>query len=790
MKRSVFETLEFDKILQHIQKYAISSPGSELISDIRTIQELKEVENQLGKVTECRAIIDFDDPFPIYGLSDIRPFLEKIEITGSYISVDNISEIYSNLVVYRRVKEYFAGRTEKYPLLSEIIAGVSGYKSLEKEISRCIDFDTLKIKDNATPELARIRKSIASLQQSISKRMDNLMKKFSKSNLLQEDVVTIREGRLVLMVKSEYKNRIKGIVHDQSATGATMFIEPLEILEVNNQVRALTIEEEHEIEKILISLTHMIAGELESIRVTSGNMTLIDFIHAKARFSAEIDGTQPMLNDQDYIELFMARHPLLMTRKEKSINDVIPLDLKIGEAYNTLIITGPNAGGKTVTLKTIGLLSLMVSCGIHIPVSPYSDMCIFKQIFSAIGDEQSIENDLSTFSSHIEKLKYITDNASSRDLIIIDEITSGTDPEEGAALAISILEKLTSRGCITIVSTHLGALKVFAHETDRVENGSMEFDSETLEPTYRFRLNIPGSSYAFEIAQRYGMSSDIIRRSRELVGIEKNRMENMLVDLDKKITSYQNRLNEMSIKQTELDALIKFNQDRKEELQKNEKKFKQQALKESEEIVSNAAATIERTIKEIREQQASRDSIKNAQNIMKDQKQRIRAIKKALTSVEADDVRTPLKEVSRGMNVKWIPFNKKGVVLSDVDSAKKVLIETDGIRVKVPIAELQKSDASKRTKSTVNVKVDRKQEYSIEIDLRGMTAEEAIASTDKFIEDAILGGLHQVYIIHGKGTGVLRKEVNKFLEKHMHVKSKRLADWNQGGTGVTIVEIK
>lgn len=790
MKRNVFETLEFDKVLHHIENYAISPLGLELISAIQPIRDKQEVLNQLNKVTEFRSIIDFDDPLPLYGLSDIRPSLEKIKIVGVHLSVEKLAEIYTNLVVFRKMSEYFNKRRDNYPLLYEIAANIGTFKSIEKEINRCIDLDSLEIRDNATPELARIRRSLDSLQNTIRKRMESLMKQFSSKKYLQEDVITLREGRLVLMVKSESKGRVKGVVHDQSATGATLFVEPMEIVELNNQVRALLIDEEREIEKILLFLTDQIAQELESINISLLNMAIMDFIHAKARFSAEISGNQPLLNDHTSIQFIEARHPLLLIHKQKKTDAVIPLNLTIGDTYNTLIISGPNAGGKTVTLKTIGLLCLMINCGLHVPVDPNSDLFIFKAIYSAIGDEQSIENDLSTFSSHIEKLKFIMDNATAKDLVIIDEIAAGTDPEEGAALAISVLETLTRRGCITIVSTHLGALKVFAHESDRVENGSMEFDSETLEPTYRFRLLIPGSSYAFEIARRYGLSDEIIDRSRQLVGIDKNRMENLLVDLDKRISSYQTQLNEVSIKRTELDALIKFNQERRRELMSNEKKYKQQAMLESQTMISNAKSAIEKAIREIKEKEASHEAIKYAQQTIEEETRKVQQYEKELGLLESDKSDAGLTSVSRGMSVIWIPYDKEGVVLSDVDSSQRVSIETDGIRVKVPLSELKESKKPGKLKSTVNISIEHDQHYAFEIDLRGMNGEEAIASTDKFLEQAILGGLHQVYIIHGKGTGVLRTKINEFLDKHEHVKTKRLADWNQGGTGVTVVELK
>ena len=789
MNKIIFETLEFDKVLSHLASFTTSTLGKELISQVIPFSDHSLIQQSLTEVTEARAIIDFDDPFPIYGLTDIRPLLKKTSIAGNYLPAEELTQVCTALSVFRKLNGYFKIRKEKYPLLDKISVDLLSYPQIEKEISRCINPENNEIYNNASPNLALLRKSIASTQQKIRKKMENMVASLSQKKYLQESVVTIRDGRFVLMVKDEYRQRVKGIIHDQSATGATLFIEPMETLELNNQIRAQRIEEKREVEKILRHLTTLIGEELDSINRSLSAAARFDFIYAKAQFSSVIGGHQPYLNDKNKLEIIKGIHPLLLLHKGKK-DKVVPLDLIIEERFNTLIITGPNAGGKTVALKTLGLLSLMTLCGLHIPADPSSDICIFQNIFCAIGDQQSIENDLSTFSSHVEKLKNIVDNASRDSLVLVDEIGSGTDPEEGAALAIAVLEKLTAVGCITVVSTHQGVLKAFAHETDGVENGSMEFNAETLQPTYRFRLGLPGSSYAFEIAQRWGLSEDIISRSRQLVGKEKHRLENLLVDLEKKMTKYQASFNDISIKQSELDGLIKLYTEKRIQIDENEKRLKKQAIEESKEILKSANALVEQAIKEIKEEQASREAIISAKQKLERGREKIKAHKKALQEKVKQVGHKPLTEIKLGQKVMWKSFHIRGTVLSDADSADKVLIDTGVVKIKVPIGELEEATIESAKSPNVKIKYNIERSASSEIDLRGMRADEAIESTAKFIEEALLADLQHVYVIHGKGTGALRRAINDFLNNHAQVKSKHLAEWNQGGTGVTVVELK
>ena len=791
MDRNIFSTLEFDRIIDHLAQLTVSPPGKELVLQIQPHISITTISQNLGEVSELRDILDFDDPFPLSGLHDIRPALKKARLVGNFLLPEDFSQIVATLEVARRINDFFHERKEKYPLLTKVGNNISSFQALEKAIARCIDISSLEILNSASPNLNRIRKSIKIQEQRIRKKLDDMVNNLSQKGYLQENLVVVRDGRLVLMVKDEYRNRVKGLIHDQSATGSTLFVEPFDTLEFNNQVRSLKLEERREIEKILTALTDLIREQLQEIQQTVQALALLDFVYAKARFSQEINASQPAINDKNRLEILKGRHPLLALRQDSS-RAVIPLDLTIGENFNTLVISGPNAGGKTVALKTVGLLSLMTACGLHIPADPSSDIAIFKNIFAAIGDQQSIENDLSTFSSHVANLREIVEQASRPDLILIDEIGAGTDPDEGAALAIAILEQLNVMGCITIVSTHQGALKVFAHETESVENGSMEFNRETLEPTYHFQLGIPGSSYAYEIATRWGLSESITNRARELVGSKKSKFEKLLEDLENRLQNNRSVSSELSIKQSQLDGLIKLYQNKYDDLSKEERNLKKKAIEESNQILLEANKTIESTIKQIKEQQASSEAIRAAHQLMKQQKEKLTKERQRIKQKKAggETSKKPLEKVAIGQEVLWSAYKSYGMVLSQPDASGKVMIQTGDVKIKVPLKELTASPRMINKPSIGKINFNFEQVKTNELDLRGFRVDEALAAVDKFLDEAVLSGLKQVYIIHGKGTGALRQAIHEFLDKNHQVKSKGFPKWSMGDTGMTVVELK
>jgi DNA mismatch repair protein MutS2 len=614
------------------------------------------------------------------------------------------------------------------------------------------------------------------------------------SEYVQEEIITIRNGRMVIPVKDEHKNKVKGFIHDQSSSGFTVFIEPLETFEINNEIHSLRIEEQKEIEKILRELTDEVRKKVNEAESNFSALLEIDINHSKAKFSIKVNGAQPKISNGNYVKLINARHPLLILKENKS---VVPLNIEIGEEqssgkdFYTLVITGPNAGGKTVALKTVGLLTLMTQSGMHIPAGEYSEVSIIKKIFVDIGDKQSIENDLSTFSSRIERLKEIVLNSDENSLVLLDELGTGTDPKEGSAIAMAVLENLTNKKALTIATTHHGELKAFAFESDGMENGSMEFDEKTLQPTYNFRVGIPGSSYAFEISQRLGIPESLIKRAREFVGTEKAKLENLINDLEAKIQQNYNLKNELEKEKTQYEGLIKLYNQRAWELKKREVEAKKRALEESKRIIDNANLLVDKIIKEIKESQTEKE--------IRDKKKEIRDKEKEISEKieEISDERLVIRDKRENIRIKVGDFvrlansNSVGKVISDMDSHKNVLVEFGNIRMKVNISDIEKTEKPQNVKSsTVTINFVDSSKVKNELDLRGLTAEEAFEVTDKYLDDAYLAGWESVTLIHGKGSGALRQKLNSFLEKHPRVKSKRLGYWNEGEAGVTVVELK
>jgi DNA mismatch repair protein MutS2 len=660
-------------------------------------------------------------------------------------------------------------------------------KELENSIAKCIDTAALDVKSNATPELSSIRKSIERAQVSARKKMEAMLKSYGDQGLLQENVISVRGGRLVLVVKDEHRRKVKGLVHDQSATGSSYFIEPLSVVDDNNRVRELYSEEAKEIERILRMLTDQIREQNETIEKNLAVFAELDFIYAKARLSKALNATKPELVEQPVLSIFKARHPLLLLRMGEKA--VIPMDVSLGENIHTLIISGPNAGGKTVALKTVGLVALMTSCGLHIPAQPHSRVSLLPQIFANIGDQQSLENDLSTFSSHLQDLKEIAEKSDDRTLVLVDEIASGTDPEEGTALAIALMERLTERRTLSIVTTHQSPLKAFAFSTDGVENASLEFDVNSLLPTYFFRTGVPGSSYAFEIAQRMGLPKEMTERARQLVGSHKNKLEGLLLELEERTQNYKELQREASIKETEYKGLLKLYQERNEALKKETNAIKRQALQDAEALIKESNAKVEQAIREIRESNARKENVKAARENLQQQKEKIERVKKEIPAEHVAPVDS--EPVENGDFVTWQTTGGTGQVISDVDKKGRVMVQFDGgMKASVPMNELIKNTKKRKTRGRVRFNVESEKRYTNELDIRGMLGEDAVNELEHFLDEAMLAGFGEVQVIHGKGTGKLRKHVSQYLQRHPQVIAFRLGYWNEGDSGVTVVELK
>jgi DNA mismatch repair protein MutS2 len=779
-----FDKLEFYKVKQRIAKYAISEYGKEKILNLLPTNSIPLIQFQLDVTSEMKLLLESDDPLPIDNLIDIRSHLNRASILDSILAANEIYAVGMTLKISRIISSYFSRRKINYPLLNKLIEPTYIDKILEYNIDRAID-ENGKVKDNATNELRKIRIAMSETTELLRKKLGQILKAVSQQGWAQEEIITSRDGRMVIPIKIENKNRIPGFIHSSSSSGATVFIEPTETLELNNDLRTLQFQEIREIEKILKDLTNQIRGVKEKLVESMEVLSTLDFIQAKAKYSIEIIGTAPRISSSAYTNMIEVRHPLLLLKHSRK--DVKPLSLEIGKEYVTLIITGPNAGGKSVALKTIGLLVLMVQSGLHVPASNESEINIYDKLFVDIGDEQSIENDLSTFSSHLSNLKDIIENADKNSLVLIDEIGTGTDPTEGGALAESVLEELTFRKVHVLATTHHGTLKAFAYETDNIENGAMEFNHETLEPTYRFKSGIPGSSYAFEMAKRIGIPNFILEQANKYRGEVQHNLENLLGELELQAQRLNIETNKTIEENKKLKQLISYYTDKNKIINAEVKTIKLKAIEEGKQLLDGINKLIERSVQKIREKSGDKDSLKKVKEDIKSFKLEFKAVYEDAFSGNEEST---ADDFIVGDFVKIKGGSEIGEILESVSSEsfnvlfgqiKIITKKTDLVKVK---------DAGKKklyTGSTFDYSHDK---ISTEIDLRGMLGDEAVNMIDKFIDTALLRGLNRIDLIHGKGTGALRKKISEYLQRHPSVNSFRLGTWNEGGHGVTVVELK
>ena len=790
----LYQTLEFDKVLKHLARKTHSPLVAERLRSLTPLPGIEPVRKSLARISELRTFMDSGESFPVGSFQDIDRHLQLAAVEGSYLEPDAFLHIYEVLDLAARTYRFFSKNQTDFPLLQDVAVPLAPNTALTQEISNGIDLKTLEIRDQASRNLATIRRKMARARERLKRELETLLDRLWRKGVLQERLITMRQGRWVLPVKENHRHRIKGVLHDQSASGATLFVEPLETLELNNQVRRLEADEEHEIEKVLRRLTDLVRANSADLEQNLEVLVRLDCIHAMAQDSRELNQHEPALDTRGLLKIKEARHPLLALRRDTP-SPVVPLDLSVGEGFNTLVITGPNAGGKTVALKTVGLLALMVTCGLHIPADPDSKIPVFNRIYAHVGDAQSIEMDLSTFSAHLKGIKAIVDEAVPGDLVLIDEIGAGTDPQEGAAIAMAVTEALTSRGVLTVVTTHQGALKAFAHQTPGIANGSMAFDRRTLTPTYKFRPDIPGSSYAIEIATRMGLTETIIKRSRSLMGSHARQLEDLILQLQDQIEQNERLGRELATQKLALEGLTKQYQEKNDLLGREVRQLRHKAAEEASAIIKQANAVVEKAIQTIRKKGGSRRSIREARALIEEEKETLRKELGATSSDKEYRQEGQIRgKVRAGSPVYWTRGGVAATVLSAEDATGYVLIASGNLKVRVPKAELTRAKGAKgKDKSAFginsHVAVPYPDKVRTEIDIRGTHVEEALMAVDKFVNDAILAGLREVRIIHGVGTGTLRKSVIAFLKEHPLVHGVLHADGHQENPGVTIVKI-
>ncbi|HTX20070.1 MAG TPA: endonuclease MutS2 [Bacteroidota bacterium] len=782
--RSAAEKLEFRKILNKLQAYASSDLGRHAAEHGVPLDSLQDVAHELDLVSEMKRLIESDDPFPIDGIKNIREPLQRAAAENSALTPPELLQVASTLQSSRLLRSYLLKRQDLYRELAALSAGIFINKVLEYNIAEAVDENGL-VKDSASKELKAVRSDIVSMYDTLRKQLSRILREVSDQGLTQDDIITTREGRMVIPVKVEQKKNVPGFVHSSSASGSTVFVEPVETLSLNNEIRELHFREQREIDRILRVLTSQVREVAPEVTASLQVIEHLDFVYAKAKYSVEIKGNKPHLKESGSLKIVEGRHPVLLLRHPRE--KVIPLTLELGGKTTTLLITGPNAGGKSVAMKSVGLLVLMLQSGIHVPVSPDSEFPFFSNLFVDIGDDQSIEDDLSTFSSHILRLKNILESAGEGSLVLIDEIGAGTDPAEGGAIAASILGRLTRAGALTIATTHQVSLKAFAHEAERMENGAMEFDQSSLTPTYRFRMGVPGSSYALEIARRLGFPSDLLTEAERMTGEQKSRLEKLILDLESRSQTLSAKLESIESERLKLKELTQSYETKLDALKKEIAQIKAHAVEEAREILDRANSVIERSVREIRQRQADRQSINESKAGIKALASDLGEIEKSIDSQKPGITHTG-SHYADGSTVRLRSNGQVGKLLKGPDDNGVVQIAVGNIKMRLHVAEIEPvstppENAQASHAAIVEVSASR------EVDVRGLYGDEALAIVDKFLDSAILAGLHRVDIIHGKGTGALKKKVGTFLTSDSRVKSYRLGEWNEGGAGVTVVEL-
>ncbi|WP_059046352.1 endonuclease MutS2 [Paenibacillus rubinfantis] len=788
MDEKIFKTMEYQKIIDQLSSYSQTALGKRTAEALRPAIDLEDVKRMLQATDEAFKVDRLKGAPGFGGVVDITPAVKRARIGGT-LNPHELLGIATTLEGSRRIKRYIATMHEEHevPLLFNLSDLLSEQKPLEDAIKRCID-ESAEVLDSASSELASIRRELRGGEVRIREKLDAMIRSSSVSKMLQDQLITIRGDRFVIPVKAEYRAHFGGIVHDQSGSGATLFIEPESIVAMNNKLRETRLREEREIEVILQKLTALVGEQAELLLYDGDVLGQLDFIFAKARLARELKGTLPRMNDRGFLKLKKGRHPLIPA------DQVVPIDVELGNQYTTIIVTGPNTGGKTVTLKTIGLLSLMAMSGLFVPAEDGSQLCVFDAIYADIGDEQSIEQSLSTFSSHMTNIISILRRMTPKSLVLLDELGAGTDPAEGSALAIAILEHIHALGCRMVATTHFSELKAYAYERKGVINASMEFDVATLSPTYRLLVGVPGRSNAFAIAERLGLPERILEYARGEVTEEDMRVENMIASLE------QNRLGAEQERETaeqlrrEMEELRRRHASELEKLEQQRDKRLEKAEEEASAIITKARQEAERIISDLRRLAMEEGAAVKEHKLIAARKELDEAEpQKRKKSAAARKAAKPPRQIEPGDEVMVYSLNQKGHVV-ELSGSKEAVVQLGIMKMKVSLDDMEliaSAPASKPVQRTApNVKRTRDENVRSELDLRGANLEEALIEVDRFIDEAYLSNLGQIYIIHGKGTGILRTGISDYLRKHKHIKSYRLGNYGEGGTGVTVAELK
>jgi len=780
MDQSTLDKLEYPKILKQISAYAITEKGADEIIHLSPSTDKATIEKEGKIVDEAKNILIKNVPPPIEFIPDLSNFLAQSRIDGSVLTAKQILEILKLVKNSRLIFQFLKQNDETVQLLKEQLNSLFVDKVFEHHIENIIE-ENGHIKDKASGKLFEIRKEIRDKQGDLLKSINKIMSSLEDKGMVREEYLTLRDGRMVIPIKSEHKRHLRGFIHSESASGQTVYIEPEQTLDLNNEIISLNFAEKRETERLLKELTQIIGKESYKITESLNTISYLDSVFARAKYSIEIIGSFPAFDNSKSFFVSEARHPVLLKKLGRSIT--IPLNFKL-KNEKVVVITGPNAGGKTVVLKTIGLLSLLLQTGIHIPVNPDSNFHFFNKILIDIGDDQSLEDDLSTFSSHLMNIKLILDNAGKESLVLLDEIGTGTDPAEGSALATAVLTKLRDKDSLVFASTHHGSLKLIANDEKGFVNAAMEFDQENLTPTYKFKPGIPGSSYAFEIAKRIGINDELLSLAVKNIESDKHKIEKFLVEIEAKSNQLEKKLKEAeneNVRLAELSGLYKNNVDK---LEKEKKEILKRTKADAENYLNNINSKIESVIKELRESKAERDVIKKSKEVIKEIKEQTKKLYEPAIEIDNE-----ISDIETGNFVNIRETATIGKVVQLDREKEKAIVEVGSVRMQVDIKDLKISQKQKEepVEHYHNINTTG---TNYRLDIRGKKPEEADFEVVRFLDDSYVSGQNRVEILHGKGTGVLKKTVKEILDSHERVKKYYFASIESGGEGITIVELK
>ena len=789
MNKDALKILEYDKIRQRLAECASCNFGKDLARALEPSDDEDEIETRLAETTEAVKMSALSSP-PLGGIVDIREIIRKIKLGRIAESIE-VLDILNTMYAMREVKAYFKESELEVPRLKERARALEILGNLERQLENAVDEHGM-IRDEASVELRRIRQQLRAAQSKIKEQLSSILHNAGYQKFFQDALVTMRGDRYVIPIKAEYRREFPGLVHDQSASSATLFIEPMVVVELNNDIRQLELDERNEVNRILRLLSESIRKSADVLLENADILAHVDFTFAKAKLAQSMRAVEPLINAEGRTLLKGARHPLI------DPNTVVPIDLELGTRFKMLLITGPNTGGKTVSMKTLGLLSLMAQSGLYIPAENGSELTVYQNIYADVGDEQSIEQSLSTFSAHMTNLVSILDRVERGDLVLLDELGAGTDPEEGAALAMAILERLISIGASTLATTHYSELKSFAYSTDGIENACVEFDIETLKPTYRVLIGIPGASNAFAISSRLGLSESLILRAKQLVTADHAKFEDIVSALENERLIYEQKNADMVERQERIRRMEQSVTNMRDDLNKKRTEIIRKAREQSAELVRRTRRESEEIIASLKEQFDDL-GVKRRQQAIQEAREKLRAAElESMPGILSQKVgrRIDRQDIQPGDTVYVGKLDQKGSVLSIEKDGKELTVQIGALRTTVKLKDCrfvshgsQSEDAPESRKKPSNALLAKMATVRRELDVRGMLVNESESIVEKFIDDAAIAGLRHVLIIHGKGSGALRKGIHDFLRHNRSVASFQLADTDEGGSGATLVEI-